>query len=79
MIWGLRRKIGGRAPPRNGWGPPETKSWLRPCFVVTLHLGENCCLIIRLELISGTEAPKQSSSGWRNISLACKQKVAIQT
>ena len=31
MIWGLRRKIGGRPPPRNGWGPPETKYWLRPC------------------------------------------------
>ena len=30
VIWGLRRKIGGR-PPRNGC-PPETKSWLRPWY-----------------------------------------------
>ena len=24
---------GSAPPPRNGWGPPETKSWLRPCHL----------------------------------------------
>ena len=33
VIWGLRRKI---APPPK-WVPrPETKSWLRPCFLVCI-------------------------------------------
>ena len=30
MIWGLRRKIGGRAPPRNGWGPPRNQILATP-------------------------------------------------